>query len=135
MQPTHLSFNKGIILIKSDAKVPYSTWDDRVRAFRAQGLYYGEIVEFLNKSDLSTIKDGVQDLGLFSQEVSLRGWGSSIKPPPRWKVGLCTVALLGDLGLFGLELPQIGKKGEHGPEGILGGFAALTVCVGLAILH
>ena len=75
------------------------------------------------------------DLGLFSQEVSLRGWGFSIKPPPRWKVGLWTVALQGDLGLFALELPQIGKKGEHGPEGILGGFAALTVCVGLAILH
>src|SRR5713101_311424 len=79
MQPTYLSFNKGTILIKSDAKVPYSTWDDRVRAFRAQGLYYGEIVEFLNKSDLSTVKDGVQDLPPYPdlikcRTVALRGY-------------------------------------------------------------
>jgi len=62
VQPTYLSYDKGTILIRSDAKVPYSSWDDRVRAFRAQGLYYREIVEFLNKSELSAIKDGVQDL-------------------------------------------------------------------------
>src|SRR5713101_7828865 len=79
MQPTYLSFNKGTILIKSDAKVPYSTWDDRVRAFRAQGLYYGEIVEFLNKSDLSTVKDGVQDLPPYPdlmkcRTVTMRGY-------------------------------------------------------------
>src|SRR6266571_1633773 len=79
MQPTSLSFNKGTIMIKSDAKVPYSTWDDRVRAFRAQGLYYGEIVEFLNKSDLSTVKDGVQDLPPYPdlmkcRTVGLRGY-------------------------------------------------------------
>ncbi len=62
MQPTYLSYDKGTILIRSEAKVPYSTWDDRVRAFRAQALYYREIVEFLNKSELSVIKDGTQDL-------------------------------------------------------------------------
>src|SRR5436309_2909711 len=79
MQPTYLFFNKGTILIKSDAKVPYSTWDDRVRAFRAQGLYYGEIVEFLNKSDLSTVKDTVQDLPPYPdlmkcRTVTMRGY-------------------------------------------------------------
>src|SRR5216683_4022978 len=79
MQPTYLSFNKGTILIKSDAKVPYSTWDDRVRAFRAQGLYYGEIVEFLNKSGLSTVKDTVQDLPPYPnlmkcRTVTMRGY-------------------------------------------------------------
>src|SRR5712692_81380 len=79
MQPTYLSFNKGTILIRGDAKVPYSTWDDRVRAFRAQGLYYGEIVEFLNKSDLSTVKDTVQDLPPYPdlmkcRTVTMRGY-------------------------------------------------------------
>ena len=62
MQPTQLSYDRGTILIRGDAKVPYSTWDDRVRAFRAQALYYGEILEFLNKSGLSAVRDGVQDL-------------------------------------------------------------------------
>jgi superfamily II DNA or RNA helicase len=62
VQPTYLSYDKGTILIRGDAKVPYSTWDNRVRAFRAQGLYYREIVEFLKKSELSAVKDGVEDL-------------------------------------------------------------------------
>ena len=62
MQPTYLSYDKGTLVIRSDAKVPYSTWDDRVRAFRAQALYYGEIVDFVNKSGLSAVKDSVQDL-------------------------------------------------------------------------
>ena len=51
VQPTYLSYDRGTILIRGDAKVPYSTWDDRVRAFRSQALYYREIVEFLKKSD------------------------------------------------------------------------------------
>src|SRR5713226_6099033 len=78
MQPTYLSFNKGTILIRSDAKVPYSTWDDRVRAFRAQGLYYRELLEVLNKSGLSAINDGVEDL-----------------PPYRYRMGCRSVTMRG----------------------------------------
>src|SRR5439155_13494817 len=47
---------------RSEAKVPYSTWDDRIRGFRAQALYYKEIVEFLKKSELSAVKDSVEAL-------------------------------------------------------------------------
>ena len=62
MQPTYLSYDRGTLLVRSEAKVPYSTWDDRVRAFRAQALYYREIVAFLEKSELGEVKDGVEDL-------------------------------------------------------------------------
>lgn len=62
MQPTYLSYDKGSILVRSEAKVPYSMWDVRVGAFRAPAFYYSEIVEFLNKSDLSAIRDSVEDL-------------------------------------------------------------------------
>ena len=62
MQPTYLSYDKGSLLIRSEAKVPYSVWDERVRAFRAPALYYSEILEFLRKSELSAVKDGVEDL-------------------------------------------------------------------------
>jgi len=62
MQPTYLSYDRGTLLIRSDAKVPYTAWDERVRAFRAQGLYYREILDFLNRSELSAVEDGVQDL-------------------------------------------------------------------------
>src|SRR5712691_7450919 len=61
MRPTHLSCDKGSLLVRSEAKVPYSTWDDRIREFRAQALYYNEIVEFL-KSELSEVKDNVEEL-------------------------------------------------------------------------
>jgi superfamily II DNA or RNA helicase len=61
VKPTYLSYDKGSILIRSEAKVPYSSWDDRVRAFRAQGLYYNEIITFLKRSELSAIKDSVED--------------------------------------------------------------------------
>ncbi|MDA4116777.1 MAG: DEAD/DEAH box helicase family protein [Thaumarchaeota archaeon] len=78
MQPTYLSYDKGTLLIRSDAKVPYSTWDTRVRAFRAQSLYYREILEFLTRSELSAIKDGVEDLPpcpeLKSRTVAMRGY-------------------------------------------------------------
>jgi superfamily II DNA or RNA helicase len=61
VRPTHLSYDKGSLLVRSEAKVPYSTWDDRIREFRAQALYYNEIVEFL-KSELSEVKDNVEEL-------------------------------------------------------------------------
>jgi superfamily II DNA or RNA helicase len=78
VRPTYLSYDKGTILIRGDAKVPYSAWDARVRAFRAQALYYREIVEFLGKSELSEVKDEVQDLpphpSLISSKTPLRGY-------------------------------------------------------------
>lgn len=62
VQPTYLSYDRGSILVRSEAKVPYSVWDERAGAFRAPALYYSEIVEFLKKSELSAIKDAVEEL-------------------------------------------------------------------------
>jgi superfamily II DNA or RNA helicase len=62
VRSTQLSYDRGTLLIRGDAKVPYSTWDARVGTFRAPALYYKEIVEFLNKSGLSTVEDSVEDL-------------------------------------------------------------------------
>jgi len=79
VQPTRLSYDRGTILIRSDAKVPYSSWDERVRLFRAQALYYREIVDFLANSGLSAIEDGVQDLPphpdrMKCKTVTMRGY-------------------------------------------------------------
>jgi superfamily II DNA or RNA helicase len=78
MQPTYLSFDKGSIVVRSDVKVPYAVWDDRVRAFRVQALYYREIMDYLKRSDLSVIKDNVQDLppcpNLICENIVLRGY-------------------------------------------------------------
>lgn len=56
-----LSYHKGTILIKGNIRVPYATWDIRVNCYRAQALYYREIVEYLNRSKLE-FKDRVLDL-------------------------------------------------------------------------
>jgi len=73
MWPTYLSYDRGTILIRSDAKVPYSTWDGRVGAFRAQALYYREILDFLEKTELSAVNDRVQDLPPCPAELKCKG--------------------------------------------------------------
>ena len=60
MEPTYLSFDKGSILIRGEVRVPYAVWDERVKAFRAQALYYKEIIEYLDRSRLP-FRDYTQD--------------------------------------------------------------------------
>ncbi len=76
VEPTYLSFDKGSILIKGEVRVPYAVWDERVKRFRAQALYYREIAEYLERSRLP-FKDYVQDLPPspdFICSVHLRGY-------------------------------------------------------------
>ncbi len=113
MQPTYLSYDKGSILVRSEAKVPYSVWDARVGAFRAPAFYYSEIVEFLNKSGLSTIKDGVEDLPpcpeLKCRSVEMRAYqrralGSWDKAGRRGVIVLPTGAGKTVIGMKAIEL-------------------------------
>ncbi len=45
-----LTFDRGTILIQGDIRVPNSVWDERSKAFRAMGLYYRDIIDFLEIS-------------------------------------------------------------------------------------
>jgi superfamily II DNA or RNA helicase len=56
-----LRHDKGTILAFGNVRVPNSSWDPRVGAFRAMALYYPEILRFLRSSDLE-FKDEVLDL-------------------------------------------------------------------------
>jgi superfamily II DNA or RNA helicase len=56
-----LTFDKGTILIRGEARVPNSIWDERSKAFRAMALYYRDIVDFLKTSGLD-FKDDVLNL-------------------------------------------------------------------------
>lgn len=47
-----LNYDRGTVLIRGDIKVPYSSWDPRVKAFRAMALYYKDIVDYLNRSEI-----------------------------------------------------------------------------------
>ncbi|KCZ70867.1 DNA/RNA helicase, superfamily II [Candidatus Methanoperedens nitroreducens] len=57
----HLEFNRGTIIIRGNARVPNSTWDERSRSFRAMALYYKDIIDYLRSSGLEFI-DNVLDL-------------------------------------------------------------------------
>jgi len=79
-----LRFDKGTIVVSGDVRVPNSSWDPRIEAFRAMGIYYPEVLEFLRLSEVE-FKDNVLDLlpcpELISktklrdyQEEALRAW-------------------------------------------------------------
>jgi len=79
MDTVTLSFDNGTVIIRGSTRVPNSSWDDRIDAFRAQGLYYSEIVEFLKKSSFP-FTDNCMDLvpcPELKTEVKLRTYQKS----------------------------------------------------------
>ncbi|MCF2137592.1 MAG: DEAD/DEAH box helicase family protein [Candidatus Thorarchaeota archaeon] len=44
-----LRFNRGTILIEGNHPTPYGHWDDRVGAYRAEAIFYGEILDYLTR--------------------------------------------------------------------------------------
>jgi superfamily II DNA or RNA helicase len=48
-----LSFNRGTIIIRGDARIPNSTWDERSKIFRAMALHYRDITDYLKNSGIS----------------------------------------------------------------------------------
>lgn len=71
-----LRFDKGTVLVWGDVRVPNSSWDPRVGAFRVMALYYPEVLSFLRLSGLD-FKDDVLDLPPcpeFAGKTRLRGY-------------------------------------------------------------
>ncbi len=56
-----LRFDKGTVLAFGDVRVPNSSWDPRVGAFRSMALYYPETLNFLSSSGLE-FEDEVLEL-------------------------------------------------------------------------
>ncbi len=52
-----LVYDKGTIVIKGDVATPYGSWDPRVNAFRALGLHYWKIREYLVDSKVDFVDD------------------------------------------------------------------------------
>jgi superfamily II DNA or RNA helicase len=69
-----LQFDKGTITFDGDYKTPFMKWDTRVNKYRAEALYYRDILENLKLSDLS-FEDNVLDLvpcSFLSSTIKLR---------------------------------------------------------------
>jgi superfamily II DNA or RNA helicase len=56
-----LRYDRGTILVWGGVRVPGSSWDERVGAFRAAALYYPDILNFMRLSKLD-FEDNVLDL-------------------------------------------------------------------------
>jgi len=52
-----LQFYKGTIQIEGEYQVPHTTWDERSCSYRAQALYYREIIKYLKESAIDYIDD------------------------------------------------------------------------------
>ncbi|KYK30963.1 MAG: helicase [Theionarchaea archaeon DG-70-1] len=52
-----LQFYKGTIQLQGQYHIPNTSWDERSHTYRAQALYYREIITYLKKSDIDYIDD------------------------------------------------------------------------------
>ncbi|WP_342303648.1 DEAD/DEAH box helicase family protein [Methanolobus sp. ZRKC5] len=71
-----LFFNQGTIVIRGDARIRHSTWDERSKTFRAMALYYQNITDYLKNSSIS-YTDNVLDLlpcPELQSTIELRGY-------------------------------------------------------------
>jgi superfamily II DNA or RNA helicase len=55
---TGISFDKGTIVVRGNLRIPNTVWDERIGAFRAQAIFYRDIVHYFNESELQ-FKDDV----------------------------------------------------------------------------
>lgn len=72
MHRVRLTYSKGTIIVRGNVYVPYTSYDPRVKAYRALAIYYPEIREFLTKNGIE-FEDKVLDL------LPITGLRSSIK--------------------------------------------------------
>jgi superfamily II DNA or RNA helicase len=74
-----LAYDRGSILIRGATGTPYGRWDPRVSAFRAIGLHYPAILEYLTHSELD-YEDHVADALLLpplTLDLALRPYQSA----------------------------------------------------------
>ncbi len=64
-----LTYHKGTLLIHGEYSVPYSKWDPRAKNYRAQALFYKDIIDYLENSNIS-YEDNVLDLVPCNELVS-----------------------------------------------------------------
>jgi superfamily II DNA or RNA helicase len=66
----------GSIVIRGDIRVPHSEWDERIKAYRAKAMHYGDIIKYLRESELPFV-DNVQSLPAMpylKSGINLRGY-------------------------------------------------------------
>ncbi len=60
--PTTISFDKGTILVRGNLRIPNTVWDERIGAFRAQGIFYRDIVRYFKESESEFTDDVITHL-------------------------------------------------------------------------
>src|ERR687886_1983296 len=63
MQRTVLTYDSGSIIIRGGiSHIPYASFDPRTNSLRAQALYYKDILDYLNQSEIEYDDSHVLDL-------------------------------------------------------------------------
>ncbi|MCK4475898.1 MAG: DEAD/DEAH box helicase family protein [Methanophagales archaeon] len=57
-----LSYEKGTIVVKSNFKLPHTVWDNRVGCYRCLPMFYKDLTDYLNLSNLAYEDNVVLDL-------------------------------------------------------------------------
>jgi len=78
LQDCTLNFDKGTIVVRGDVRIPNTSWDERIKSFRAQALHYSEIVQYLKRSALpfsDFVQEGLMPCpNLSCPSIKLRGY-------------------------------------------------------------
>ena len=59
---TSISFDKGTIVVRGNLRIPNTVWDERIGAFRAQAIFYRDIVHYFKESELEFTDDVITHL-------------------------------------------------------------------------
>jgi superfamily II DNA or RNA helicase len=49
---TSIFFDKGTIVVRGGHRIPNTVWDERIGAFRAQAIFYRDMLQYFKESDL-----------------------------------------------------------------------------------
>lgn len=60
--PNNISFDKGTIVVSGNLRIPNTVWDERIGAFRAQAIFYRDMIQYLKQSDLQFLDNVVNQL-------------------------------------------------------------------------
>jgi len=88
-----LSYQRGTVILEGDVPTPYGQWDSRIRAYRAPGYCYRDIVSYLERSGI-----GFED--------------NVLSPPP-------ALPISGSVKLYPYQAEAFERWMENGGRGVI----------------
>jgi superfamily II DNA or RNA helicase len=109
-----LSYSKGTIILEGDVTTPYAKWDPRIKAYRALGYLYKEIIDYLKENKIN-FEDNVMNsppIEPINGTIKLRPYQEEAfnKWMENDKRGIICIATAGGKTFIGLKAIEVLKK-------------------------